>query len=111
MQTFRIISVLIPLLVMFRALDLINKLFSVTAVYTASNLPFAAWITRSFFDTIPRELEEVGTVDGCAPFQAFRKIAPPLSVPGLTAVAIFIPVCSRIMNSLWPACSCAIPTP
>lgn len=88
-QMFPIILALIPLFVMFRTLGLINNPVSVIIIYTVTNLPFGTWMSRSFFDTIPRELEEAGAVDGCTPFQAFRKIVLPLSVPGMAAVAIF----------------------
>jgi len=44
---------------------------------------------RSFFDTIPPELDEAALVDGCSRLQAFYRIVLPLSGPGLAAVAIF----------------------
>jgi ABC-type glycerol-3-phosphate transport system permease component len=61
----------------------------VVIVYTVTQLPFATWMARSFFDTIPRELEEAALVDGCSRFKAFLRIVIPLSGPGLAAIAIF----------------------
>jgi ABC-type glycerol-3-phosphate transport system permease component len=46
-------------------------------------------MAKSFFDTIPRELEEAAQVDGCSKFQAFLRIVLPLSGPGMAAVSIF----------------------
>jgi ABC-type glycerol-3-phosphate transport system permease component len=88
-QMFPLIMALIPLFIIFRTLGLINNPLSVIIVYTAVHLPFATWMFRSFFDTIPSELDEAALVDGCSRLQAFYRIVLPLSGPGLAAVAIF----------------------
>ena len=88
-QMFPIILALIPLFILFRTLGLINNPLSVIIVYTVVHLPFATWMARAFFDTIPRELEEAALVDGCSRFGAFLRIVLPLSGPGLAAIAIF----------------------
>jgi ABC-type glycerol-3-phosphate transport system permease component len=88
-QMFPIILALIPLFILFRWLGLINNPLSVVIVYTVTQLPFATWMARSFFDTIPRELEEAAQVDGCGKLRAFLRIVVPLSGPGLAAIAIF----------------------
>ena len=46
-------------------------------------------MARSYFDTIPRELEEAGLIDGCNHYSAFFRIVLPLTGPGLAAVSIF----------------------
>jgi ABC-type glycerol-3-phosphate transport system permease component len=88
-QMFPIILALIPLFVLFRILGLINNPTPVIVIYTVGNLPFATWMSRAFFDTIPHELEEAAMVDGCSRFEAFYRIVLPLSGPGMAAVAIF----------------------
>lgn len=88
-QMFPIILALIPLFVLFRVLGLINNPTPVIVVYTVVHLPFATWMAKAFFDTIPRELEEAALVDGCSQFGAFMRIVLPLSGPGMAAVAIF----------------------
>ncbi|HEV7276596.1 MAG TPA: carbohydrate ABC transporter permease [Devosiaceae bacterium] len=88
-QMFPIILALIPLFIFFRFLGLINNPTSVVIIYTVVHLPFATWMAKAFFDTIPRELEEAALVDGCSKFQTFYKIVLPLSGPGMAAVAIF----------------------
>ncbi|HEY3291157.1 MAG TPA: carbohydrate ABC transporter permease [Anaerolineae bacterium] len=54
-------------------------------VYVGFFLPFSIWIVKSFFDTIPRELEEASFIDGCTPVQALYLIVAPLAAPGLTS--------------------------
>ena len=53
------------------------------------NLPFSIWLVRSFFSTIPTDLEEAARIDGCSQFKTFYKIILPLALPGLATVAIF----------------------
>jgi multiple sugar transport system permease protein len=88
-QMFPIILALIPLFLLFRPLGLIDHPLSVIIVYAVLNLPFVTWMARSYFDTIPRELEEAALIDGCGHFGAFFKVVLPLSGPGLAAVSIF----------------------
>ena len=88
-QMFPIILALIPLFLVFRPLGLIDTPFSVIIVYAVINLPFVTWMARSYFDTIPRELEEAALIDGCTHYGAFRRVVLPLSRPGLAAVSIF----------------------
>ncbi|MFP5077717.1 carbohydrate ABC transporter permease [Rhizobium sp. YIM 134829] len=88
-QMFPIILALIPLFLLFRPLGLIDNPLSVIIVYGVINLPFVTWMARSYFDTIPRELEEAALIDGCGHFGAFFRVVLPLSGPGLAAVSIF----------------------
>jgi ABC-type glycerol-3-phosphate transport system permease component len=88
-QMFPIIMALIPLFIIFKTLGLINNPISVILIYGVAHLPFATWMFRSFFDSIPRELEEAALVDGCSRMQAFGRVVLPLTGPGLAAVAIF----------------------
>ena len=50
---------------------------------------FNIFLLRQFFMTIPRELDEAATMDGCGVLGVFRSVVLPLAKPGLTAVAIF----------------------
>ena len=54
-------------------------------VYVGFFLPFSIWIVKSFFDTIPRELEEASFIDGCSPLSALWRIVVPLATPGLAS--------------------------
>lgn len=54
-------------------------------VYVGFFLPFSIWIVKSFFDSIPRELEEASFIDGCTPIEALWRIVVPLATPGLAS--------------------------
>jgi ABC-type glycerol-3-phosphate transport system permease component len=88
-QMFPLILALIPLFILFRNMGLVNSHLSVIILYTVVHLPFATWMFKAFFDSIPRELEEAAQVDGCTKLQGFARIVLPLSGPGIAAVAIF----------------------
>jgi len=44
---------------------------------------------RSYFDSIPRELDKAARVDGCSRLMGFVRIILPFAMPGIAAVAIF----------------------
>jgi ABC-type glycerol-3-phosphate transport system permease component len=89
LQMFPLILVLIPLFIMFRNLNLVNTYSSVILLYITAHLPFAIWMYKGFFDSIPRELEEAAWIDGCSRTQGFLRIIFPISGPGIAAVSIF----------------------
>jgi ABC-type glycerol-3-phosphate transport system permease component len=88
-QMFPIIMALIPLFILFRNMGLIDTYYSVIIVYTVAQLPFATWMFRSFFDSIPIDLEEAAHIDGCSRLQGFRYVVLPLCSAAFAAVAIF----------------------
>ncbi|MFB6202058.1 MAG: carbohydrate ABC transporter permease [Halorhabdus sp.] len=80
--------VIIPLFFLFNVLNLIGTYAALIIAYSTFNVPFAIWMMRSFFDEIPRSIEEAALVDGATRWQAFRKTLLPLVAPGIGATAI-----------------------
>ncbi len=72
-----------------------ERLFMIV-VYVGFELPFAIWVVKGFFDTIPRELEEAALIDGCSPVGALGRIVMPLALPGL--VSIFLLTFVNVWN-------------
>jgi multiple sugar transport system permease protein len=87
---------LVPIYLLFWQIDkniglpMINTYWGMILIYTAFYTPMSIWIMRSFFVSVPRELEESALIDGCTRFQAFRKVILPLSVPGIIATAVYV---------------------
>jgi len=88
------IVLLVPLLVIFKTLGMINTYQSLILAETTHAVPFAVWLLTGYFAALPRELEEAGLVDGCTPFQALIRIVLPLSVPGIIAAGLFVFIAS-----------------
>ncbi|MCR9060356.1 MAG: carbohydrate ABC transporter permease [Rhodobacteraceae bacterium] len=89
-QMFPLLMIIAPIYRIVAALGLLNSLTSLIIVYTAFNIPFATFLMQSFFDGIPKDLEDAGMIDGCTRFEALRKIVLPLTLPGLGATLGFI---------------------
>ena len=83
------VALVVPLFLMLQEIGLINRKLGLILVYTAFNLPFVAWMMRSFFQEIPVDLEEAAMVDGASRLRSFRDIVLPLAAPGLAATASF----------------------
>ncbi len=89
-QMFPPVLLVIPIFIMMAGLRLTNTYASLIIVYCAFAVSFCTWMLKGYFAGIPREIEEMGLVDGCTRFQTLWKLIIPLSVPGIVAVALFV---------------------
>jgi len=83
------ILILVPIAQIMTGLRLANNLLALVVLYTATLLPFALWVLRSYFHGITVELEQAAMIDGCTRFQAFIRVVVPQAIPGLIATAVF----------------------
>lgn len=89
-QMFPLIMLIAPIFKMLSPLGLTNSLTGLVIVYTAFNVPFATFLMQSFFDGIPKDLEDAAMIDGATQFMAFRHIILPLTLPGIAATLGFV---------------------
>ena len=89
-QMFPLVMLVAPMFRLLAPLGLTNSLSGLVIVYSAFNAPFATFLMQSFFDAIPRELEEAAMIDGATRFGAFRRIILPLTLPGIAATGGFV---------------------
>ncbi len=82
-------AVVIPYFLMAMVSGLLDTRLILIVCYLLFNIPFTILMMRGFFEDIPMEIEEAGKIDGCSGFQVFKELILPLSLPGLTATAIF----------------------
>ena len=82
------ITYLVPWYLAFRALHLIDTYVALTATHLIVGMPLIIWIMISFFEEVPRDLEEAAYVDGASRFATFVRIVLPLSAPGIVAASI-----------------------
>jgi multiple sugar transport system permease protein len=87
---FPLVMIVAPIFRLLAPLGLTNSLTGLIIVYTAFNVPFASFLMQSFFDGIPKDLEEAAMIDGATRFEALRKIILPLTLPGLAATIGFV---------------------
>lgn len=81
---------LIPNYIYFSLMGLTNKMYSLTVLYAAYNLPMAIWIMRGGLENIPHEIEEAASIDGCTRRYIIFRLMPRLNVPAMASAAIFI---------------------
>lgn len=79
---------IIPFLLMYRELHLLDTRQGLLIAYTAFAIPFVVWVMRDFFLGLPVEIEECALIDGCSRFGVLWRIALPLAAPGLVAVFV-----------------------
>ena len=89
-QMFPLVMLIAPIFKMLSPLGLTNSLSGLILVYVAFNVPFATFLMQSFFDGIPKDLEEAAMIDGATRFMAFRQIILPLTLPGMAATLGFV---------------------
>jgi len=86
---FAPIMIVVPFYILMRGAGLTNSHLGLILAYTTFSLPFSMWMLRSFFQSIPLELEEAAMIDGASRPKAVRLIIVPLALPGVIAVSIF----------------------
>lgn len=79
---------IIPFILMYRDLALLDTRQGLLIAYTAFGIPFVVWVMRDFFLGLPVEIEESALLDGCSRFGVLWRIALPLAAPGLVAVFV-----------------------
>ena len=89
-QMFPLVMLIAPMYRLMTPLGLTDNLLGLVIAYTAFNVPFATFLMQTFFDGIPKELEESAMIDGCTRFQALRRIIFPLTLPGMGATLGFV---------------------
>ncbi len=83
------LSVVAPILLMYRQLHLQNTQMGLIILYTAFNLSLAVWLMKGFVDDIPKAFEEAALVDGYSRIAAFFKIILPQARTGMAVTAVF----------------------
>jgi multiple sugar transport system permease protein len=83
------IVVVIPVILMFRAVGLSGSYVGIILLYTAFNLAFTIWMMKSFFDELSTDVEDAARIDGSSETKVFFKICLPQVVAGLAATFVF----------------------
>lgn len=95
-QSFLLLTQMVPPMVLVLglfqvaiALNLVNTLTSLVLAYTGFFLAFAAWMLRSYIDSIPYELEEAAMMEGASRLRILAEVISPLALPAIAVTAIF----------------------
>ena len=84
------IAIIVPFFAVFREVGLIDTPWALIISYNLFTLPFSIWLLKSYFDRMPREIEEAAYVDGASRLRTIFVIVAPLARPGLVATLLLI---------------------
>lgn len=82
-------ALLVSLFTVMLWLGLTNSLFGLALVYSTFQMPFAIYMMRNSFESVPEELVEAAELDGCTKVTALPRVMLPLVAPGVVTVALF----------------------
>jgi multiple sugar transport system permease protein len=85
---FPLITLLVPIFETMRALNLLNSYAALVLPYVVLNLPVCTLVLVSFFQSIPRDLENAAMIDGCSRLGALWHVVVPLAAPGVFTAGI-----------------------
>ncbi|MFH8578269.1 sugar ABC transporter permease [Streptomyces zaomyceticus] len=88
-QMFPVAVLIVPIYNIMASMGLLNQPVGLVVTYLTIAVPFCAWMMKGFFDTIPREIDESGYVDGLTPFGTFWRLILPLAKPGIAVTAFY----------------------
>jgi multiple sugar transport system permease protein len=88
-QFLPIVVLIIPLYMIMRWFSLLNTRLALIIADCSFILPLIIWLMRGYFESVPKDLEDVARIDGCSRFGTIFRIVLPLSTPGLAASGIF----------------------
>lgn len=86
---FPTIIVLTPMYQLFAGIGLWDSYFGLVILYSGLTSPFCTWLLVSFFESIPKELEEAAQVDGANALTRFMRIVLPITMPGVITVGAY----------------------
>lgn len=94
---------ILPTIWVMQTMNIYKTLFSIVMIEVALQLPFTIMLYRGYMNTIPRELEAAGTIDGCSKWQVFRMIVFPLLKPVTATIVILnaVTIFNDFMNPLY----------
>ncbi|HUV06971.1 MAG TPA: carbohydrate ABC transporter permease [Spirochaetia bacterium] len=87
---FPIVLLILPLFIIMRVLGLLDTHLSLIIAYSTFTIPFSVWMMTSFFNSIPKELDESALVDGCTRITAMTRVVVPIAMPGIAATGIYV---------------------
>ncbi len=90
LRLFPPLAVMIPVMIMWAYLDMIDTWWGLSLIYSIVTLPFSFWLMKTFFDEVPLEIEEAALVEGCSRFRVFWKVTLPMVKAGLASTVLFV---------------------
>jgi multiple sugar transport system permease protein len=85
---FPLVTLLVPIFETMRTLGLLNTYVALVLPYIVLNLPVCTLVLVSFFQSIPKDLENAAMIDGCTRLETLWRVVIPLAAPGVFTAGI-----------------------
>lgn len=95
-QLFPGIIMLLPIFIMYSnftnltGIPMVKTLHGLVIAFATFGIPYSIWMLKSYFDSIPSDLEQAAMIDGCTRVKAMLKVIMPLVAPGIIATALYV---------------------
>ncbi|MES2666241.1 MAG: carbohydrate ABC transporter permease [Pseudomonadota bacterium] len=90
LRLFPPMAVMTPVMIMWAFFNMTDTWWGLALVYGIVTLPFAFWLMKTFFDDMPKEIEEAALVEGCSRARVFWRITLPMMRAPLASAALFV---------------------
>jgi multiple sugar transport system permease protein/raffinose/stachyose/melibiose transport system permease protein len=88
-QMFPSAMLFVPFYRLLSIYHLTKSILGIILVYSATALPFCTWMMYGYFQSIPKELNQAASIDGCGTYKTFLLIITPLTIPGLISTTLY----------------------
>ncbi len=82
-------AIIVPLFIILRSMGLLNTYLGLILAYLIITLPLSVWMMTGYIHSIPVEIEEAATIDGCSRLRVLTRLVIPISMPGIVATAVY----------------------
>lgn len=88
-QMLPLTVIMIPVYLLLVRIGLLDSKLGLALSHLILALPVATWMSRSYFMSIPREIEEAALIDGCSYPGMLVRVVLPVAAPGIAATGIY----------------------
>ncbi len=101
-QMLPLTTLIIPLYMIWSRFKLLDSYVSILVTYAGFFVPVAIWLLTSYFQSIPRTIDEAAIIDGCGVLKRLFSVILPLAMPGVMAagLTVFISAWQELMISM-----------
>jgi multiple sugar transport system permease protein len=88
-QLVPVFALVVPFYVILHTAHLTDTRTGIVIAHLSFTVPFSVWMMRSFFKSVPLEVDRAAMIDGCTRWQVFYRVVLPLARPGVISVGLF----------------------
>ena len=84
------VALIVPFFITLQKIKMYNTRAGLILVFLTITMPLSIWLLKGFFDSIPYEIEEAATIDGCSALGILTRVIIPIILPGIASVGMYV---------------------